>query len=99
MASPTHNAQVVIANRLRDGITVFLAEDNAWVEAIDDAAVARSAERGRELLAIGEVAAAANVVVGPYLIDVLDQLGRRTPVEWREVIRARGPTVETRSRA
>lgn len=99
MASPTHNAQVVIANRLRDGLTVFLAENNAWVEAIEDAAVAPSAERARELLAIGEAAAAANVVVGPYLIGVLEQPGRRTPIEWREAIRARGPTVEAHSRA
>jgi hypothetical protein len=32
--------QVVIANRLRDGIVVFLAANGGWVEYLDDARLA-----------------------------------------------------------
>lgn len=89
------SAKMVIANRLRDGFTVFRADTGAWVESILEGAVARSAEEAQGLLAGAESDAAANVVVGPYLIDITEAGGGRRPVSWREAIRAFGPTVET----
>jgi hypothetical protein len=89
--------QMLIANRLRDGLTVFLAADGGWVAAIADGAVARDAAQAASLLQQGEAAARQNVVVGPYLIAIGEEDGDRRPLEWREAIRAFGPTVETRA--
>lgn len=89
--------QMVIANRLRDGFTVFLGVGGAWVEAIDDGAVARDATQAAALLQEAEAAVKRNVVVGPSLIAIIEDGARRRPVEWREAIRAFGPTVETRA--
>jgi hypothetical protein len=85
--------QMVIANRLRDGLTVFLAPGERWSEAISEGAVAQDATGAAALLAIAERHAAQNVVVGPYLIEVGGT--DRRPLAWREAIRAFGPTVET----
>jgi hypothetical protein len=43
--------QMVIANRLRDGFTVFLAPGDVWVEAIADGAIAGTDEEAQALLA------------------------------------------------
>ena len=99
MASSTDKPQVVIANRLRDGLTAFLAGNGTWVDTIGQAVVARTADDARRLLALAEAAAADNVVVAPYLIRVTEHAGVLSPIEWREAIRANGPTVETRARA
>lgn len=88
-------AQMVIANRLRDGFTVFLAADGGWSDGIAAGAVARTAEAAAALLQAAEDAARRNVVVGPYLIAIEETPAGRRPVEWREAIRAFGPTVET----
>jgi hypothetical protein len=99
MADSSEKLQVVIANRLRDGLTVFLAGNGVWVEAIGQALVARKDDDAARLLQLAEAAAADNVVVGPYLIRVTQYAGAVNPVEWREAIRASGPTVETRAGA
>lgn len=87
--------QVVVANRLRDGIVVFLGTGGEWVERVEECAPAADAEGGARLLAAGEQAAAEQLVVGPELIDVEECGGALTPVKMREAIRARGPTVRT----
>lgn len=89
--------QMVIANRLCDGLTVFLAGDGTWVEAIAAGRVAQTAAQAASLLQDAEAAAARNVVVGPYLIAITEDEAGRRPLEWREVIRTFGPTVETRA--
>lgn len=87
--------RMVIANRLRDGFTVFLGEGDAWVESIGDGLVADSTDAAAALLEAANAAAARNIVVNPYLIAVAQDGRHRRPVDWRESIRAFGPTVET----
>jgi hypothetical protein len=87
--------QMVLASRLTDGRAVFLAPDGGWVEDIRRGALAASPGEAEQLLARARTDEAANRVVEPYLIAVRDQDGDRRPVEWREVIRAAGPTVRT----
>jgi hypothetical protein len=93
----TDKPQMVIANRLRDGLTVFLAADGTWVQAIDQGAVATDAAQAARLLEAGAAAAARNIVVGPYLIATTEDAAGRRPLEWREAIRAFGPTAEMRA--
>ena len=84
---------MVLASRLADGRVVFLAAGGGWVEDIGAGALATDPESGERLLAAARDDESRNQVVEPYLIAVRDEAGRRQPVEWREVIRATGPTV------
>ena len=88
-------AKILTANRLRDGIVVYLRDDGEWSEAISKAAVARAPEDDARLLETGAQAVADQQVVEPYLIDVTAESGPLRPVRFREAIRAAGPTVET----
>ena len=85
--------QVLTANFLRDGLVVFMTDGAAWSPWIEDAAIATSKETALELEGKGNIAAKANLVVGPYLIDVLDDNGRPRATHIREHLRTLGPTV------
>jgi hypothetical protein len=84
---------VLTANRLQDGIVVFLGAEGAWEEGIDAAAVARSPEEAQALEAQGARDAAANLVVEPYLAEVREIGGRLVPVRVRERVRIAGPSI------
>ena len=88
-------SHVVIANRLRDGIVVFLGTDNAWVEGVDACPPAETEAEGERLLATGLEAEQKLEVVGPTLIEVVQKNGAWVPVKRREAIRALGPTIRT----
>ena len=85
--------QVVIANRLRDGIVVFLGTDRSWVEGLQDCPPAESQDQADELLRLGQAAEANQEVVDPNLIEVERRQGTLHAVKMREVMRATGPTV------
>lgn len=87
--------QVVTANRLADGRVVYLTPDGGWSDALADARVAEGKDDANGLLAVAEQAAAAQVVVAPYLIDVVGDNGSFRPVRFRERIRANGPPVQS----
>jgi hypothetical protein len=82
--------QVISANRLGDGIVVYLTAHGDWAEGIDQARVIDGEVQGEDALGVASVAAAASIIVDPYLIDVD---GERRPTRNRELIRALGPTV------
>lgn len=85
--------QAVTANRLADGIVVFLAAGGRWVERAAEAAVAPDKPAAEALMATAERAVAERLVVGPYLIDITPTPAGPAPVALRERIRAAGPTV------
>lgn len=85
--------QMIIANTLVDGFVVFLTEDKGWTDDIEKGALAADEAEAANLLAQAKAAEAANVVIDPYLIPVVIENGRRVPTEYREYIRATGPTV------
>ena len=87
-------AQIVTANRLRDGLVVFRTEDG-WSEAVADAVRAGDAKGAERLIAAAAAEVAACVVVDPYVVDLDDAAPGITPKLRRELIRATGPTVET----
>lgn len=87
--------QVVIANRLRDGIVVFLGVDDAWVEAVENCPPAENEADAERLLATAQEAVLKQEIVDPILADVIQQGGAWVPVKRREAIRAKGPTVRT----
>ncbi len=91
--------QIVTANRLRDGLVVFLSADGAWSERIGDAAGATNEAGAQELMTTAKQAAIECRVVEPYLVEVeiaADGLTpEHRPVRHRESIRVSGPTVQT----
>lgn len=89
------SAQIVTANRLGDGIVVYLSPANVWLERIEDAEVAHDKDAAAALLARAEAPEQRVRVVGPYLMDVTEEVGRPEAVSVRERIRALGPSVRT----
>ena len=86
---------MLIASRLSDGRVVFLATGEQWVEDLQLGTLVADKDEAERLLLIGLAAEAANQVVEPYLIAVETIDGKRRPSDWRESIRACGPTVRT----
>lgn len=91
--------RILTANRLNDGLVVYLSEGGRWSASLSDADIAEDDAREALLTSAGTRAVAQRVVVDPYLIDITIEHGTRRPVRFREAIRAGGPTVETRAPA
>ncbi|TNM62152.1 DUF2849 domain-containing protein [Aliirhizobium smilacinae] len=86
--------KVLTANRLSDGIAVWLDAAGHWTENLQDALVARHAEAIASLEAIGNQDFADNKVVDVNVIDVEETNGILWPTRLRERIRAAGPTMD-----
>ena len=84
---------VLTANRLSDGIVVFLTAASAWSEKIDEAVLAREPLAAGALEKRGVEFEDTNLVTGAYLIEAERQGGSIVPTHVRECIRACGPTV------
>lgn len=85
-------AWIVTANRLSDGAVVFRTASSGWSVAVTDAAL-HGAEAAPDALKAGEADVRRHIVVGAYLVEVATGPDGPAPVEFRERIRARGPTV------
>jgi Protein of unknown function (DUF2849) len=86
-------SSVLTANRLGDGIVVFLDFEGAWSESLAEAVVARSPDEVKALEDRGAYDAARNLVVEPYLVEVREAAGELTPIRYRERVRAIGPSI------
>lgn len=84
--------KVLTANRLADGVVVFLGPEG-WTERFAQAEIFHdeAAAAGAESEARGQIAG----LVDPYLIDVAAVQGGWAPVSYRERLRALGPTNRT----
>lgn len=86
--------KIVTANRLDDGLVVYLAADDSWSEVLNDAARAATEGEAAALMEAAQAAVARRRVIGPYLMAVAAADGAIHPVGTREIIRAsRGPTI------
>ena len=93
MAKKITGPRILTANLLQDGIVVFLGTGGAWAPSLERALLAHSDEDAEQLEAQGGHAAAANLIIDPYLIEVEDAGSEPSPVAFRERMRARGPSV------
>jgi hypothetical protein len=82
------------ANALRTGDVVFRSTDGVWSRDVTHAEVAETTETAAKLQAAAEGDAVANLVIDPVLIPVVREGGLIRPVALREIIRARGPTID-----
>jgi len=86
--------KVLTANRLADGVAVWLNAAGEWAISLQEAIVARHAEAVAALEDIGKQAYADNKVVDVNVIEVKETDGVIWPLRLRERIRAEGPTME-----
>ena len=87
---------VVTANRLRDGVVVYLASDGSWTEEIGRARIAENENEVAALEAQAAEAVKARVVVAVYPMDVALHDGVVDPLSVRERIRAAHRTTLTK---
>ena len=85
--------RVFTANRVTDGVVVYLDEDDGWTESLVQVSVIADDEMLAAKTVAAEAAAVAAVVVDPYAIEVTEEAGEIRPVRYRERIRAFGPPV------
>jgi len=85
--------EMITANRLADGLVVFLDADGRWSEDFHRGAVLSDAAAKADAVARAQASAAANEVVEPYPIELELRAGHLAPKALREWIRASGPTV------
>ncbi len=85
--------KVLTANRLSDGIAVWYADSNGWVEQIGRA---RAASTKEDISALEKIAA-ETLAQGQHcdvvLIDAEETADGPRPLKLRERIRAEGPTI------
>lgn len=86
-------AQVITANRLRDGLVVYLTGSGSWSERVGDSVVVRSEDEAERRLAIAAASVTDRHVVDPYLIDIVEGDSDIRPKRFREQIRAFGPPI------
>ncbi len=93
-AAAAGTPKVVTANRLIDGIVIFIGPGRAWVTDIAAATVFVDGPELEEALAFGAEEVKARKLVDPYAVDIRIEDGKPVPERLRELIRARGPTVD-----
>jgi Protein of unknown function (DUF2849) len=87
--------QVLTANRLGDGLAVFLTRSGDWSEVLDDATLALEKQAAAALEGRGKEAEMANTVTGVYLFDAERVGGKIRATHIRERMRTLGPTVRS----
>ncbi|MFQ5764930.1 MAG: DUF2849 domain-containing protein [Rhodospirillales bacterium] len=85
--------KIVTANRIGDGVVIFLAEGERWTEIVHESLVAEGEEEEAALMAVAEKFDRDAVVIQPYLIDVTRAGDEVRPTRYRERIRAFGPSI------
>jgi hypothetical protein len=86
--------QVVTANRLRDGVIVWLTQTHAWSEDFAESKPLRDEAEAKAGLDAAAADVKARLVVGPYLAEVDETPEGLKPNNARERIRAsRLPTI------
>jgi len=90
--------KIASANRLRDGVVVYLDAAGGWTPDVDKARVETSPEGEQELKAALDAGMRANLVLDTAVIDIRAPESNgssrgNAPARLREQIRAVGPTV------
>jgi hypothetical protein len=84
---------VVTANRTWDGLVIYRTARREWSDKLSDAAIVRTSEEARALLA--ESVADDLGAVGAYIAPVqIKESGKIKPGNLREQIRLRGVTID-----
>jgi Protein of unknown function (DUF2849) len=86
--------KVISANSLADGIVVYAGRTGAWTGQLGQAKIFTSKADAEEGLLGAENDAKHNLVVEPFLVEVVEDASGPRAVTLRDSIRARGPTID-----
>jgi hypothetical protein len=89
----TMTGKILTANRLGDGLVVFLNAANVWTRNINTAVLAREPDAEAALANRGQEFEASNHVTGAYLVAAERTAGTIKPLHIRERIRSVGPSI------
>ena len=93
MAKRTSTKQIVLANRLTDGVVVYLDADGAWVERLQQAAVTYDETSRTALEAHAKAGLDTQQTAGWEFTEVAEENGETRILKNKPVIQSRGPTV------
>lgn len=85
--------QVVSANRLQDGVVVFVGPEGRWVERLDEAIVFDDKQAGDAALERAQADERANLVLDLNAFEIVRSSKGIRAAHLRDAIRAAGPTV------
>lgn len=85
--------KIMTANRIGDGVVVFLGDGGRWTETVHESLIAESEEEEAQLEAVARKSDRDAVIIQPYLIEVTREGDEIRPVRYRERIRAYGPSI------
>jgi hypothetical protein len=94
MKTASFKTRVLTANRLTDGISVWLGANGEWVVSLRDAFLARHEDAVAAIEAAGRQALADNCVVDVNVIEIEETDAGPRPYRLRERIRADGPSID-----
>jgi hypothetical protein len=94
MKSAPTKTKVLTANRLTDGIAVWLGANGEWVFSLKDAFLARHDDAIAAIESAGRQAVADNRVVDVNVIEIEETPNGPRPFRLRERIRSDGPTID-----
>ena len=83
----------ISANRLLDGIVVFVGPDRHWVDQLSAASLFPTKGEAEAALERARLDERKNVVIDPYIFNVRGDAGAPAADHIREAIRAAGPSV------
>lgn len=86
--------KVVSANRLGDGVVVYIGPDGSWLETLDKAKIFENDAEVETGLLAARNDAKSNLILDPLVVEVARGEGGLTAVTLRDAIRARGPTID-----
>jgi hypothetical protein len=86
--------KVISANRLADGIVVYAGRTCAWTGRLGQAKIFTSKAEAEEGLLNAQNDVKCNLVVEPFLVEVIEDANGLRAVTLRDSIRARGPTID-----
>jgi hypothetical protein len=90
--------KIISANRLGDGIVVYLVAESTWTSDIDQAKRFTSEADIAAGLTLAKTDEKRNLVVDPFAVDVEVEAKGLEALTLRNAIRAKGPTVDYRPR-
>ena len=94
MKTAATKTKVLTANRLTDGISVWLGANGQWTTSLKDAFLARHEDAAAAIEAAGQQALDDNRIVDVNVIEIEETASGPRPYRLRERIRADGPTID-----
>jgi sulfite reductase (NADPH) hemoprotein beta-component len=86
--------KIISANRLQDGIVVYVAAEGTWTADIDQAKRFTSEAEVEAGLKQAKADEKRNLIVEPFAVDVEAEPSGLKALTLRNAIRAKGPTVD-----